>query len=125
LCWVYQAKGMNQEAIAECRRGIELDSDPYSKGYLAFVLAKSGQRDEAVKILDQLKQEAARSYVSDYAIALPYIGLGNKDEAFIWLEKDVAERGYWSGLLSVSPELDSLRDDPRFKNLLKRMNLPE
>ena len=74
---------MNQEAIAEYRRAVELDSYPFNKGYLGFVLAKSGQRDEASKIVNQLKQESAQNYVPNYAVALPYIELGNKDEAFI------------------------------------------
>jgi TolB-like protein/Tfp pilus assembly protein PilF len=125
LAWAYEAKGMNREALAECRKALELDRNPIVEGYLAFLLAKSGQRDEANKILDQLKQEASQHYLASYLIAVVYIGLGDRDQAFIWLDKDVTERGYFSGLLAVSPELDALRPDPRFKALAKRMNLPE
>jgi hypothetical protein len=58
-------------------------------------------------------------------VALAHIGLNEKEEAFVWLEKEVAERGYWCGVYAVAPELDDLRDDPRFKEMLKRLNLPE
>jgi tetratricopeptide (TPR) repeat protein len=125
LCWVYNAKGMHREAIAECRKGRELNDDSFLKGYYALVLAKSGQREEATKLLNQLKQESAQKYVTPYAIALAYIGLNEKEEAFVWLQKEVEERGYWAGVYAVDPVLDDLRSDPRFKVMLKRLNLPE
>jgi serine/threonine protein kinase/Flp pilus assembly protein TadD len=126
LCWAYNAKGMYREAIAECRKALELNADDtFLEGYLALVLAKSGQREEARKLLKQLKQESAGSYVTSYGVALACIGLDEKEEAFVWLEKEVAERGYWSGVYAVEPVLDDLRGDPRFKDMLRRLNLPE
>ncbi len=125
LCWVYSAKGMHQEAIAECRKARELNDDSFITGYLALVLARSGQREEARKLLQELKLESTRRYVTSYGVALAHIGLNEKEEAFVWLEKEVAERGYWAGVYAVAPELDDLRNDPRFKAMLKRMNLPE
>jgi eukaryotic-like serine/threonine-protein kinase len=125
LCWAYNAKGMYKEAIAECRKARELNDDYFNKGYLALVLARSGQGEEARKLLNQLKELSARSYVTSYALALAYIGLNEKEEAFFWLEKEVEERGYWTGIYALAPELDDLRPDPRFKAMLKRLNLPE
>jgi tetratricopeptide (TPR) repeat protein len=125
LCWAYNAKGMYREAIAECRKARELNDDSFLKGYHALVLARSGQREEATKLLNQLKQESAQNYVTSYAIALAHIGLNEKEQAFVWLEKEVAERGYWAGVYAVDPVLDDLRSDPRFKEMLKRLNLPE
>jgi eukaryotic-like serine/threonine-protein kinase len=125
LCWAYSAKGMHREAIAECRKARELNDDSLIKGYLALVLARSGQRDEARNLLNELKLEATRHYVTSYGIALVHIGLNEKEEALIWLEKEVAERGYWCGVYAVAPELDDLRSDQRFKDMLKRLNLPE
>ena len=58
-------------------------------------------------------------------MALLYIGLNEKEEALVWLEKEVAERGNWSSVYAVDPVLDDLRSDPRFKDMLKRLNLPE
>jgi TolB-like protein/Tfp pilus assembly protein PilF len=125
LCWAYSAKGMHREAIAECRKARELNDDSLIKGYLALVLARSGQRDEARNLLNELKLEATRHYVTSYGIALAHIGLNEKEEALLRLEKEVAERGYWCGVYAVAPELDDLRSDPRFKEMLKRLNLPE
>jgi tetratricopeptide (TPR) repeat protein len=125
LCWVYSAKGMHREAIAECRKARELNDDSFITGYLALVLARSGQREEARKLLEELKLESTRRYVTSYGVALAHIGLNEKEEAFVWLDKEVAERGYWAGVYAVAPELDDLRSDPRFKEMLKRLNLPE
>jgi TolB-like protein/Flp pilus assembly protein TadD len=125
LCWVYSAKAMHREAIAECRKARELNNDSLIRGYLALALARSGQREEARKLLDELKLESTRRYVTSYGVALAHIGLNEKEEAFAWLEKEVAERGYWTGVYAVDPVLDDLRSDPRFKDMLKRLNLPE
>jgi serine/threonine protein kinase/TolB-like protein len=72
-----------------------------------------------------LAYSSPHRYVSSYYFAIVHIALGEKDEAFAWLEKDIAERSSWPVLYAVSPELDDLRDDPRFKDMLKRLNLPE
>jgi serine/threonine protein kinase len=125
LCWAYNAKDMHREAIAECRKARELNNDSLIKGYLALVLARSGQREEARKLLNELKLESTQHYVTSYGVALAHIGLDEKEEAFVWLEKEVADRGYWSGVYAVDPVLDDLRGDPRFKEMLKRLNLPE
>ena len=116
---------MYRDAIAEYRKALELSDDPCTRAFLALSLAKSGQRGEAIKLRDQLNLESPHRYVSSYYFAILHIALGEKDEAFTWLEKDIAERSSWPVLYAVSPELDDLRDDPRFKDMLKRLNLPE
>ena len=125
LASTYGAKGMYPEAIAEVRKFIELSSDPTGKGFLGFCLAKSGQRAEAIKVLNELKQESSERYVQSYAFALIYIGLGQKEDALAALEKEVSDRSPNAIFCAVYPELDELRSEPRFKDLLKRMNLPE
>src|SRR5207244_45466 len=125
LGWAYGSKGMYQEAIAETRTSIELREGSSAKGYLGLWLARSGKRDEAVKLLGELKQEATRNYVQSYTLALIYIGLGNKEEALNWLEKQMSGRSETANAYAVAPELDDLRSEPRFKEMLKRMNLPE
>jgi TolB-like protein/Tfp pilus assembly protein PilF len=125
LGWTFHHKGMYSEAIAEYRRSTDLTYDPMGKGFLALSLEKEGRRAEVAKLLDELKQESARRYVPSYAGALAYIGLNEKEDAFVGLEKEIEERGYWASVYAVAPELDELRDDPRFKAMLKRMNLPE
>ena len=127
LGWAYGSNGRYSEAIAETRRSIELDNDAATsdKGYLGLWLAKSGKRDEAMKLLGELKQESTRGYVQSYTFALFYIGLGDKEEALNWLEKQMSDRSETANLYAVAPELDGLRSEQRFKAMLKRMNLPE
>lgn len=120
------AKGQYNEAIAASRKAVELSiNDPWDKGYLAFGLAKAGHRDEAIKIIEELKHPAADIYVPAIVIALPYLALGNKEESLAWLEKEVAAHGSDGPTTAADPNFDDLRSDPRFKALLKRMNLPE
>jgi len=125
LGWAYGLKGMYPEAIAETRRALELNREPIAKGYLGLWLAKSGGRKEATSLLDELKQESARGYVPGYAFALVYIGLDEKEEALNWLENVVAERSPTIVYYAVGPDVDNLRSEPRFKAMLKRMNLQE
>nr|ART36321.1 C600 [uncultured bacterium] len=123
LGWAYGSKGMYPEAIAATRKSIELGN--LGTGYLGLWLAKSGKRDEALKLLNELKQESAQNYVQSYNLALIYIGLGDRQEALNHLEKHMLSRAETANQYAVAPELDELRSEPRFKAMLKRMNLPE
>lgn len=125
LGWVYGLSGRYPEAIAETRTSIELNNSSSAKGLLGLWLAKSGKRDDAVKLLGELKQESARGYVQSYSLALIYIGLGEREEALNWLEKQVSARSESASAYAVAPELDDLRSEPRFKEMLRRMGLPE
>ena len=123
LGWAYGSKGMYREAIEETRTGMQLGS--LGKGFLGLWLARSGNRAEALKLLDELKQESTRNYVQSYNFALIYIGLGDKEQALNWLEKHMVARAETASQYAAAPELDELRSEPRFKAMLKRMNLPE
>lgn len=123
LGWAYGSKGMYPEAIVATRKSIELGN--LGTGYLGLWLAKSGKRDEALKLLNELKQESAQNYVQSYNLALIYIGLGDRPEALNHLEKHMLSRGETANQYAIAPELDELRSEPRFKAMLKRMNLPE
>jgi TolB-like protein/Tfp pilus assembly protein PilF len=125
LGWAYGSKGMYPEAITETRTAIELNNASSAKGFLGLWLAKSGKRDEAMKLLVELKQESTRGYVQSYDFALIYIGLGDRAEALNFLEKHMLSRAETANTYAVAPELDVLRSEPRFKEMLKRMNLPE
>jgi len=129
LGWLGHAqtlKGQYTEAIATFRKAIEVsDGSPNAKSHLAYALAKAGQRDEALKLVDELKRQGAREHINSFHFAVPYIGLGNKDEAFFWLGKGVDEQSIGFTELDVHPWFDDLRSDPRFKPLLIRTNLPE
>ena len=84
-----------------------------------------GNRVEAQKVLAQLKETAVHSYVAPYNIAIIYAGLGDKDQAFAWLDRAYAERSYILAVyLPTDARLDHLRGDPRFDNLMRRVGLP-
>jgi len=113
----YQKKGMYEEAIAE------LKSANVSGPPLGYAYAVAGKRDEAQKILNDLKEQSKQRYVSPKAFAMVYMGLGDKDQAFEWFNKTFEENPYRIAWLKVDPRFDSLRSDPRFDALLRRMKL--
>jgi hypothetical protein len=76
-------------------------------------------------MLDELRQLSAREYVPAPSMAIAYAGLGEKDQAFAWLEKGYEEHAFQMQWLTVEPRWDSLRSDPRFKDLVKRIGLPQ
>jgi tetratricopeptide (TPR) repeat protein len=102
---------------------LRADNDaPNIEALLAAVYVKAGMRDKAEEILKKLK--AAGKDVQPRIVAILYAALGNHDEAFTQLEKAFAERVGGLRLIAVEPHYDSLRSDPRFADLLRRMNLP-
>jgi len=123
LATIYHAQGAYAKAIGEYRKALGLTDDPFVKALLARSLAKSGQRGEALKMLDQLKSESAHRYVPSAGLALGYAALGEKDEAFVWLEKEFAEHTTRPPQYAVNPLFDDLRDDPRFADLVRRVTL--
>ena len=123
LATAYHAKGQYGEAIAEFRKSLALNDDPWVKALLARSLAKSGKRDEAYKLLGELQSESARRYVPSSGVAVVFAALGEKDKAIVWLGKDVTERSPRAPMFSANPVFDDLRDDPRFKDLLRRIEL--
>src|SRR5437016_6686160 len=125
LGMVYVMKGSFPDSIAEYQRAKQLNDDPRMLGLLGHAYAVSGQRDEALKTLDQLKENAGQRYVSPYSFALVYAGLGDKDQAFQWLEKSRQDRTPYLSTIKVDPLLDNLRSDPRFAELMRRVGLSE
>jgi tetratricopeptide (TPR) repeat protein len=123
LGWVYLAKRMYQEAITEQKTAIALDKRSRKAAWLGYAYAVAGKRDEALKILDELKELAKQGYVSPYESALIYMGLGDKDQAFVWLGRQYEERPDVLNYLKVDPVYDSLRSDARFTDLVRRMKL--
>jgi adenylate cyclase len=82
-----------------------------------------GRKDEAHRILQHLLGRSRQEYVSSYDAALIYVGLGDHDQAFSWLNQAAAERSLWLGYLKVGPQFDPLRRDQRFPDLLSRLGL--
>lgn len=120
----YLQKKMNAEGLAEIQRAQALSGESAEEiAYLGYAYGVTGNRDKAQMVLDQLQVQSKRRYVSPYLIALVYIGLSNKNQAFIWLEKASEDRSVNLMYLKVEPILDPLRADPRFAQLLLRVNL--
>ena len=118
-------KGQYTEAAATFRKTIEIsDGSPNATSHLAYALAKAGKRGEALKLIEELKRLAEREHINTFHFAVPYIGLGDKDEAFFWLGKGVDERSIGFAMLDVHPWFDDLRSDPRFTALLNRAKPP-
>jgi TolB-like protein/DNA-binding winged helix-turn-helix (wHTH) protein/Tfp pilus assembly protein PilF len=120
----YEQLGNYEQAVNEFQKAIELSGgDLTSEASLAHVYAVSGKKAKAEKILNALKQKITGNNLS-YQIADVYIGLGQQDQAFEWLEKAYEDRSGWLTWIAIEPKLDPLRSDPRFADLLRRMNLP-
>ena len=122
---VYVQKGLYEEAIAEYQKSIPLSGDsPDEPASLGYAYALSGKSREAHQVIDELKERSKRSYISPTSIAIIYTGLGEKDQAFAWLDKAYDGRDSILVLLKVEPMFDSLRSDPRFLDLMRRVGLP-
>jgi len=116
------AKQALGEAIAEYQKARALNDDPLVLALLGNAYARSGQRAEALKILDQLKELSGQRYVNAYSFALVYLGLGDKEEALRWLEQSYQDRaGSDVGWIRVDSLLDRLRGDPRFEAIAEKI----
>jgi TolB-like protein/Flp pilus assembly protein TadD len=122
-----EGTGQTLEAIPEYQRAVELSQgDSDATASLAHAYATKGKRAEAEKILDHWLRQSETSFVSPYMIATVYAGLGEKDRAFDFLEKAYQIRSTdLPYFLRADLRLDSLRSDPRFQDLLRRMNFPK
>jgi TolB-like protein/DNA-binding winged helix-turn-helix (wHTH) protein/Tfp pilus assembly protein PilF len=113
------------EAISELQKAIEVSNDKIWVSFIAHDMALSGDRVGAEKILADLQQRSKRTYVSPWVIAMIYPDLGDKDKAFVWLNKCYERREHDLVFSKVWPMFDSLRSDPRYIDLMRRVGLPE
>ena len=124
LGMAYVQVGRHEEAIAEYQKAVSLPRGlPSALGGLGYAYAVSGKRTEAQKVLAELKELSKRRYVPPFAIAVIYVGVGDKAQAFEWLDKAYEDHSLLLTWIKVWPELDSLRGETRFQDLLRRMNL--
>ena len=117
----YGQKGAFSQAIAEFLKARQLEETPILSGFLGHAYAMAGD-PKVHEVLASLLEESKHTYVPPYSVALIYTGLGNHDEALRWLQKAQVEYGHWRGWLELTPELDRLRSDPRFIEIMKRIS---
>jgi TolB-like protein/Flp pilus assembly protein TadD len=119
---VLAAKRAFGEAISEYQKARALNDDPFVLGLLGHAYASSGNKTEALKILDQLKDVSRQRYVSMYSFAIVYLALDDKQEALRWLEQTYQDRaGADIGWIRVDSLLDPLRGDPGFEALAEKI----
>jgi len=117
-------KGDTSSGLEELEKAKSMEPTPLVISKLGYAYAKIGRKDEARKLLAKLKDESKSRYVAPFFIAIIYIGLTEKDEAFAWLEKSYQDREFWLCWLKMDPKLDSLRSDSRFIDLMRRVGFP-
>jgi len=120
----YAAKGNYEQAIADSQKASSLsNNDPARLVGLGRAYALAGRKADAVKVLKQLQEISSRAYVPPYFFATIYADLGERDRAFDWLDKALRGRDTYLTYLKVDGAIDSLRSDPRFRQLLVRLGL--
>jgi TolB-like protein/DNA-binding winged helix-turn-helix (wHTH) protein/Tfp pilus assembly protein PilF len=126
LWWIalsHEQKGALDQAIEELEKAVALSGEgTLSRALLANAYAIGGQPAKAIKILEELKTRSLKGYVSPVDLAVIYTGLRDRDSAFTWLTKAYEQRTMRTQQLS-EPIFDSLRGDPRFQALARRLNL--
>ena len=120
----YEQKRDWAAAIAQLEKARELGGNPWVSAALARTYAAKGDKAQALRLVNELITLSKKEYVSSYSVATVYASLRNPDQAFVWLEKGYKERCEDMTFLKIDPRIDPLRSDPRFQDLLYRMNFP-
>jgi TolB-like protein/DNA-binding winged helix-turn-helix (wHTH) protein/Tfp pilus assembly protein PilF len=124
LVFPYVEKGMYADALAELDKWQQIQQTPWSFSIRAYVLGRSGQQVQARQKMSKLEQMTTQP-IDPLAFALAYVGINDKKRALFWLERAYAEHSSSLTALKVDPIYDSLRDDPRFQDLLGRIHLAQ
>jgi pentatricopeptide repeat protein len=124
LARTYLSQTKYPEAIRELERSLAMqkEREPLTLGALANAYARGGRREEAVKLVEELKRSGES--VNSFAVVWAYAGLADNDQAFVWLERACSERRDRLAWLNVDSLLDPLRSDPRFAEIVHRIGLP-
>jgi serine/threonine-protein kinase len=123
MCHAYDVNGMYAQSLAISEKAAPSNRSLFAA--LGYAYAKSGQREKAEAVLKQWKEIEKTKYITNYWMAIVLAALGEKDAAFAELEKAYQAHDWFFQRLRVDPFMDPLRDDPRFKDLVRRLGLPE
>ena len=125
LGMAYDAIGRHDDAVDELRIALaQSGGSGVIVGILGHALGAAGRDAEARALLDELTARESTQYVPAFNRALIHVGLGERDRAFEYLDRAFEERSSWLVSLKIEPLLDSIRDDPRFEDLVRRVGLP-
>ena len=120
----YVQVGLHDQGLAELQTAARLSGNsPLYLAQVAVADASAGKKTEALQIVAQLQSISSTRYVSPYGLAQIYAALGDKEQTFKWLQIAYDDRAVWMSYLAVDPIFDSLRSDPRFEDLLRRVHL--
>jgi TolB-like protein/Tfp pilus assembly protein PilF len=119
LAWAYHHQGRQKEFIEELEKGFTVASDTDPGMYFAW----AGKTQEARRAIAKLQQDATKRFGSSQMVAMIYAQLGDKDNAFAWLEKSFAERDGGLIVMHVEPPWELIRSDPRFEELERRVGV--
>jgi tetratricopeptide (TPR) repeat protein len=117
------AQGHFQEAIEELKKAGDFTAEPSAT--IGYVYGRMGRAADARAVLAGLEERSKEGYVAPSNFAKVYIGLGDKGQAFAWLEKGYQLHDFWITFLKGDPTFDSLRSDPHFQNLVSRIGFPQ
>ena len=121
---LYLMKGDARSAITACERVATLTNRRFGLGGLVSAYAAAGDHARAMVVLRELEARASREYVSPWQFAEAYLGLGDRDRTFAWLDSAYAAHDPFLLTTIVSPLWDPVRSDPRFARLRARLGLP-
>ncbi len=125
LARAFLAAGRLEESLAEAARAESVIPEwPVIIVQRGYTLGTMGRADEARAVLGELERMSTQRFVTAYGRALVYTALGDKEQAFAWLEKAFAERSHWLMWLRFDPRWKTLRSDPRFAGLVERLKYP-
>jgi len=124
LGWAYFKQGRLPEAISEREKvaGLSQRSGPQLSG-VGYVYAIAGRREEALRILKELEDRYAKGLAVGQHLAVVCEGLGDRDQAFSWLEKDFQQRNAELQFITWRVQFEGMRNDPRYADLIRRMGL--
>ena len=118
-----EQKGKIREAIARLEKAVSLSPGLHYRALLGRAYALTGERAKAINILEELKAMSQQRYISPFDLAVVCVGLGELDAAFHWFEEAYQQRVFRLVELAM-PMFDSLRPDPRWQDLMRRIGLP-
>jgi tetratricopeptide (TPR) repeat protein len=120
----YTRQGKHAEAIAELNKAVE-SSRNRALPSLGYAYAVAGEKSKARQVLAELQEMSKQRYISPVDVASIYTGLGDKEQAFAWLEKGFQRRDHRMTFLKIEPLFEDLHSDSRWNELLRHMNFPE